>query len=207
LSPQPVMNSLIRLFCADWRMNGPLHGQWSTGLGILGMVLHPHIGTDVTHNYVIGCQLQCYSVFYYKKFHFISRLFAIFQYSTNFLQILLAYSYSVVMRVLAISGFTLLFFDSESFKHGQHQSSDQNFSVIISRWEWFTGQVKYVGPHQNFPCRFDELPGVPRCYSFDWMSQAKHVLQLRMLLTLSMIMLIWFYFQFNLNISALGGLI
>jgi len=196
-SQAPVMSSISKLLCADWVMNGPLHGQWSTGLGVLGMVLKPDLWHDVTGTPVIGCQLQCYSVYYYAQFHTIANAFAHLQYTPNVLQLMSALLYLCIMRILAFTGLTLLFFDSRAFRGGQHQSAEQNFSIIISRWHWFSENTQYVGAHAEFPCHFDELPGVPRHYSFDWMLRSRKALIIRMVTTLTVLGMLLLLVQWN----------
>merc|ERR1711908_165893 len=98
-----------QLFCGIQRAPGPLHGQWSTAQGAMGQVIGRNPAMDRDSN-VTGCLGQCYSVYYFARFHNVAKYFLLFQYSPTSVQLLVAFMYEFVMRLLAISGFTLLFF-------------------------------------------------------------------------------------------------
>jgi len=156
-------------------------------LGVLGLSIQPEKEIDVSYDHILGCQMQCYSYYYYARFHAVPRAFAVFQNSHNLIQIVVGFLYGNIMRLLALTGFTLLFFNEESFKRGQHQSTENNFSVIIDRWEFYTNEVRYKGPHAVFPCELQDLPQVPSFYSFDWMVRNKDKLILRMVITMLLV--------------------
>merc|ERR1711907_725316 len=106
-----------------------------------------------------------------------------FQYSPTSVQLLAAYAYEFLMRIFAITGFTYLFFNLDTFLDAPHQSPLQNFGVIQARWEWFSNELKYNGPDKAFPCPFHDLPGVSRVFDFHWIANSRLNLQLRMVLT------------------------
>jgi len=171
-----------QLFWGTQRPPGPLHGQWSTAQGAMGQVLGRHPGMDNSSN-VTGCLGQCYSVFYFARFHLVSKYMLFFQYSPTSVQLFIAYAYEVIMRVMAITGFTYLFFNVDVFMDAPHQSPFQNFGVIQARWEWFSKEMKYAGPDKTFPVPFADLPGVSRVFDFHWIAASSLNLKLRMMLT------------------------
>jgi len=175
-----------QLFWGNQRPPGPLHGQWSTAQGAMGQVLGRHPGMDKDSN-VTGCLGQCYSVFYFARFHLVAKYMLFFQYSPTSVQVLAAYMYEFFMRSLAITGFTYLFFNLDTFMDAPHQSPFQNFGVIQARWEWFSNELKYTGPDKAFPVQFADLPGVSRVFDFHWIATSRFNLQLRMVITMCVV--------------------
>jgi len=178
------------LFCGKTRLPGPLFGQWSTALGAMGQVLQPHNQMDVSSN-VTGCVAQCNSTYYFARYHAVPKLFVLlFQYSPTSVQLTSAYLFEFTMRLLAITGLTLVCFDHAEYCRIPHQSPEQNFGVIDERWAWYSTETKYDGPDAHFPCPFSKLPGVPTCFSFSWMKEARGKLRMRMAVFFALLVLI-----------------
>jgi len=174
--------SLRQMLWGGARPSGPMHGQWSTALGCTGHTRHPQNKLD--HSSPVGsCALQCYSVLYFAQYHSVASWFTMFQYSPTSVQLLSAWTYEFVMRFLAVTGFTSLFFDHWEFNRVPHQSPSNNFQVIEERWKWFSDVTFYRGPNSTFPCPFEQLPGVPRCFDWSWIAASKTALYVRMLIT------------------------
>jgi len=113
--------------------------------------------------------------------------------------------YDLVMRSLAITGFTWIFFDSKLYSDAVHQTGQQSVAVLAARWLWFG---KRCGDDTPFPAEFDEMPGVPNCFSYVWMVQSKSRLRLRMALTVSIFtaMIAWFDPDLKAYILALTNI-
>jgi len=177
-----------QLFLGSVRTPGPLHGQWSTAQGAMGQILSPNAYCDVSSQ-VAGCVGQCYSVFYFAKFHLVPKFFLVFQFYPTSVQFLSVLLYEMLMRVLALTGFTLIFFDADAYRLVPHQSAKNNFGVIEARWAWFSDQTGYRGDDAQFPCPFDNLPGISSCFDFTWMLASRTKLRFRMCATLVVLVL------------------
>jgi len=188
-----ILPAFSKVICGSHRLPGPLFGQWSTGQGAMGVVLRPHVLMDVSKP-LFPCISQCYSVFYFGRFHSIASFWlGIFQFQPTSVQLLGVLIYDILMRLLALTGLTYLFFDAHLYAHTPHQSPAQNFGVIEARWAWFSKQVDYNGDDAVFPCPFSEIPGVPECFSFAWMLQNASTAKVRMTLTLACILVATLY--------------
>lgn len=188
------------LFLGKRRLPGPLFGQWSTAQGAMGQVLGPSNKMDVSSN-VNGCIAQCNSTFYFVRYHSIPKLFLFFQYSPTSVQLLSAWLYDFTMFMLAVTGFTWIFFDIDAYSKVPHQSPEQNFGVIEGRWAWFSEETSYIGPDSKFPCPFSKLPGVPHWFSWSWIQQSRSKLILRMTLsTLVVVACLCTYYRTELEL-------
>lgn len=155
----------------------------------MGMILAPNVNCDISST-VGGCIGQCYSVFYFAKYHLLPRLFLVFQFYPTSIQMMSVLLYDILMRLLALTGFTLLLFDADAFRLIPHQTPRHNFGVIEARWAWFSEQTGYTGPDAHFPCPFVQLPQVPSCFDFSWILTSRSRLKIRMCVTLLMALLL-----------------
>lgn len=165
------------------RWSGALHGQWSVAFAAMAHVMRPNRGFDSRFP-ATGCLVQCHSVFYWAQYHSVGRSLLWLQYAPSVVQILVALTYDFTMHVLAITGFTWLFFDRDLFAQRPHSSPEQNIGMIKGRWDHFSREIGYKGTASEFPLSFEEVPAVPRCFNFDWMMRHRGVLILRMCVTL-----------------------
>jgi len=195
-SPQLHVSIPIGLFTLP-RLSGALHGQWSVAWAALAHVISPNQGFDSRFP-ASGCLGQCHSVFYWAQYHSVPRFFLSLglQYAPSIVQVLVAITYSAVMNVLAITGFTWLFFDDVLYAQRPMATPRQSIEIVRGRWSWFTNETRYTGLGAEFPLSFHEVPSVPRCFSFDWMYRSRANLQFRMWfsVTISVIAYIWYFF-------------
>jgi len=177
------LHSWKELLLGSARGPGPLSGQWSTAFGAMGQVLSPNFGFDVSSP-VSGCLNQCNSVFYWVRYHTLAKIFILFQFKPTSVQFVAAVTFDLLMRILALTGLTVLFFDADTFRRNAHQSAEMNFTIIQARWIWLSQETKYFGADAEFPVPFNKLPSVPKCFSYTWMEEARVNLLLRMCFTL-----------------------
>jgi len=164
------------------RLSGALHGQWSVAYAAISHVMSPQKAFDSSFN-ASGCLAQCHSVFYWAQYHSIPRWFLPLQYSPTVVQIMVGATYHGIMQLLAVTGFTWWFFNADLYAQRPQSSVEQSIDVVKGRWEWYSQSTEYSGPASQFPLNFDEVPGVPKCFSFSWMQQSAHKLHFRMFLT------------------------
>ena len=133
---------------------------------------------------VSGCLVQCHSVWFWTQYDSAVQPFMLFQYSHSVMQLMTAYAFHVTAKILALTGFRLLFFHGESFIKQPHQTPTQAFQIVQARWTWFTDRTKYSGPAADFPLALETIPGVPIYFSFKWLHCMRGVLWLRMFATI-----------------------
>jgi len=189
----PKLNGVVVAFrtvlCGGVRFMGAFQGQWGTGYAAMSHALCPTDEFDSTST-VAMCGAQCHSAFFFGRYHAVSKFFLNFQFFPTSVQFAAAILFDCIMRLLALTGFTWLFFYAEFYSQNPHCSAEQSFNVIKNRWDWFSKDVNYAS---SFPAQFDELPGVPVCFSYHWMQNSANTLRLRMLLTVSLLVGLFLY--------------
>jgi len=153
--------------------------QWSTAYGAIGHAMYGHKEMDADAGY-LTCIAQCNGTWFFARYHSVPRFFLLFIRVPTIIQLVVALLYDMTMRCLAITGLTLLFFDSKLYSSCCHQTGEQSVAILAARWKWF-GQK--CGDDVPFPCKFEELPGVPNCFSFVWMARSESRLRFRIFLT------------------------
>jgi len=174
------------------RSSGALHGQWSVAWASLSHVTSPNTGFDSRFP-ASGCLSQCHSVFYWATYHSVPQLFLGLQYAPTVVQMFVALIYHIVMQVLAITGFTWLFFNDSLYTQRPQPTPRQSIEIVTGRWKWFSDQTSYSGAGSQFPLSYDDIPGVPRCFSFDWIYRSRNTLRFRMFFTVLLIVLLSTY--------------
>jgi len=175
----PALSKMIWGAKGTLRLPAPLMAQWSTAYGAMGHAMFGHYEMDADAGYQT-CIAQCNGTYFFARYHSVPRVFLLFVRVPNFVQMIVAMLYDATMRVLAITGFTLLFFDAELYSNSCHQTGEQSVAILAARWKWFGNHCQCDTP---FPCTFEELPGVPNCFSYVWMARSKTRLLFRMFLT------------------------
>jgi len=175
----PTLSKLVWGTQDTKRLPAPLMAQWSTAYGAIGHALYGHHEMDADASY-LSCIAQCNGTWFFARYHSISRFFLLFVRVPTLIQIVVAMLYDATMRLFAITGFTLLFFSSELYSASCHQTGEQSVAILAARWKWFGQKCQDDTP---FPCTFEELPGVPNCFSYVWMARSKNRLLFRMILT------------------------
>jgi len=175
----PALSKMIWGAKGTLRLPAPLMAQWSTAYGSIGHAMFGHREMDADAGYQT-CIAQCNGTWFFARYHSVAKFFLLLVRVPNFVQMIVAMLYDATMRILAITGFTLLFFDSQLYAANCHQTGEQSVAVLAARWKWFGQKCADDVP---FPCAFEELPGVPNCFSYVWMARCQGRLLFRMFLT------------------------
>jgi len=193
----PALSKMIWGAEGTLRLPAPLMAQWSTAYGAIGHAMFGHKEMDADAGYQT-CIAQCNGTWFFARYHAVARFFLLFVRAPNLVQMVVALLYDVAMRFLAITGFTLLFFNAELYSASCHQTGEQSVAVLAARWKWFGQKCEEDVP---FPCSFEELPGVPNCFSFVWMARSRNRLLFRMFLTtcVPFVWMICYYYYSTLS--------
>jgi len=183
----PMLQASIPVGLFGLRSSGALHGQWSLAYAAISHVISARNGFDSRFP-ASGCLGQCHSVFYWAQYHSVSGLFLPFQYSHTLVQIFVAVTYHFLMQLLAITGFTLIFLHTEQYEQRPRNTTEQSLEIVRNRWSYYSKQTQYEGVASEFPLSDDEIPGIPRCFSFEWMYRSKASLRFRMFLTTTLVL-------------------
>jgi len=196
-----VQHALKSVLCGHLRFMGAFQAQWGTAYAAMSHALYPRAEFDSTSN-VIFCGAQCHSAFFFGRYHAVSTFFLRFQFVPTSGQFVAAFCFDLVMRLLAWSGFTWLFFYYDLYSQNPHCSAEQSLDIVKDRWNWFGNEVDYPS---KFPAEFHELPGVPDCFSYEWMRKSVSVLRVRMLITTSLVMVLVYFTYYGLYVEALAS--
>jgi len=164
------------------RLPQPLMAQWSTAYGAIGHAISGQKEMDADAGY-ITCVAQCNGTYYFARYHSVARFFLNFIRVPSIIQVVVALLYDITMRTLALTGLTWLFFSSELYSQSMHQTGEQSVAILAARWSWFGENSKYQH-NIPFPASFEEMPGVPNCFSFVWMTRSRTKLRVRMSITI-----------------------
>jgi len=177
---QPALSKMLLGAKGTLRLPAPLMSQWSTAYGAIGHAMFGHYEMDADAGYQT-CIAQCNGTWFFSRYHKVPKLFLLFVRVPNLIQMVVALMFDATMRVLAITGFTYLFFDFDLYEANCHQTGEQSVAILAARWKWFGQKCENEVP---FPAKFEELPGVPNCFSYVWMMKSKRRLLFRMLLSI-----------------------
>jgi len=176
---QPALSKMLLGATGTLRLPAPLMAQWSTAYGAIGHAMFGHYEMDADAGYQT-CIAQCNGTWFFSRYHSVPKFFLLLVRVPNLVQMAVAMVYDMTMRFLAITGYTLIFFDADLFSASCHQTGEQSVAILAARWKWFGQKCENDVP---FPASFEELPGVPNCFSYVWMAKSKRRLGFRMFLT------------------------
>merc|ERR1711988_821083 len=141
----------------------------STAYGAMCHAMYPHNTMDsrvCVPMGRVGVGGQNDSMHLFARYHLVARGFMNFQHVPFIGQITAACVYDVLGRILAITGLTLLFFQTERYKTSMYTSSTAGFRLGKLRWEWYSSEVQRGG---LFPLTLAEMPTIPGAFSYEWL--------------------------------------
>jgi len=180
-APDPSESELVQdaAFCPDLsvdlsRGNLPacVQGQMLTAGGAMAHALYATKWEDgrlMRPGSMSSSAGQFDGAILYARYHSVAQLFVTAFHRSSFAtQMVAMFVYDLVIRILTLTGATVLFFHKSWYICHPYVAGTRGREIAIARWEWLNSET---GVSSQFPVTDDDFKSkcsIPRCFSFDF---------------------------------------